>query len=212
MTRARWSGAIGLAADIGLPTVAYFTARAAGMPELTALLVGASLAIIRVIWVAARTRSVTWFAVLTLAGYGIGAALTLVTGDPRLLLLKESATTAVAGTVVAATAAFAAPMTLRMAQILRPDSGRDLQRRFDTDQRIRRHYRRGTSAWGIGLVVDAIARLPLVLLLPLDTAVLTSQLLLFTILGVLTVWTWLRHTAARRHDPHADSHHTQRTS
>lgn len=212
MTRARWSGAIGLAADIGLPTVAYFTARAVGTPELTALLIGASLAIVRVIWVAARTRSVTWFAVLTLTGYGIGAALTLVTGDPRLLLLKESATTAVAGTVVTASAAFAAPMTLRMAQILRPDGARDLQERFATDPDTRRHYRSGTSAWGIGLLVDAIARLPFVLLLPLDTAVLTSQLLLFTIIGALTIWTWLRHAASRRHDPHADRNHTHRTS
>jgi hypothetical protein len=80
-----------MAWDLGLPVVTYYGLRALGADDTAALLNGTGVAGVRLAWVAARERRVSAFSMLMGAVFGVGLIFTLVTGDPRFMLVKHSA-------------------------------------------------------------------------------------------------------------------------
>ena len=107
---------VALACDVGLPLIAYYGLHAFGASDRAALLTATAAAGVRLVWVAARTRHITWFASVMLAVFGAGTALTFTGGDARVLLLKDSATTAMIGAVFLTSLIGERPMTLSAAQ------------------------------------------------------------------------------------------------
>jgi hypothetical protein len=103
----------GLACDVGLPLIGYYTPHGFGASDCAALLTATAAAGARLIWVAARTRQITWFASVMLAVFGAGTALTFTGGDARVLLLKDSVTTAMIGAVFLVSLLSERPLTLR---------------------------------------------------------------------------------------------------
>ena len=84
---------------MGLPFIGYYTLHGFEASDSAALLTATAAAGARLIWVAARTHHITWFASVMLAVFGAGTALTFTGGGARVLLLKDSATTAMIGAV-----------------------------------------------------------------------------------------------------------------
>ncbi len=193
----RWRGLIGPAADIGLPTAAYYLARMAGSPEVAALLIAAAVAFGRIAWVAVRTRSITWVAAISVAGYGIGAVLALVSGNPTLVLLKESASTTIISLCFLVSARTTTPITLTLSQSFAGDRADELRVRVADDLDLLRRFRSGSILWGAGLLFDAVARIPIVLWMPMDVAVVVGQVLLLVVVAVLGVWTWFNRVPLR---------------
>jgi hypothetical protein len=151
-----------------------------------------------------RHRTLNQFATVMLLVYGIGLALAVVTGDPRALLLKNSLITAAVGAVFLATAIHGRrPLTLSAMQSFSPDRAAFLAERYRTDPDVRHGFRLTSVVWGVGLLAEAVLRLPLVYLLPIEVSVGATEGLLiatFVLLGAWNVWYLRRHTPARTTD------------
>jgi len=194
----------GLLRDIGLPVIAYYALHLLGATDWVALLAASAVAAGRIGWTALRHRALNQFATVMLLVYGIGLALALVTGDPRALLLKNSLVTAAVGVVFLATAAHGRrPLTLSAMQGFAPDRAALLAERYRTDPEVRRGFRLTSAVWGAGLLAEAVLRLPLVYLLPIEVGVGATEGLLvatFVLLGGWNAWYLRRHAPARTQD------------
>lgn len=197
----RGSALFGLALDIGLPLVGYYTLHALGASDWAALLAATAAAGVRLVAVAAWTRRVSWFAAVMLAVFGVGLALAFVGGEPRFLLLKDSFTTAMIGAVFLASLLGEHPMTLTGAQTWKPHQAQALDVLYRTEPDARRAFRISALGWGIGLVAEAALRIPLIYLLPLDIAVGVSTALMITAMVAIAVWNAVYITQAARRSP-----------
>jgi hypothetical protein len=186
-SRSRLGPLIGLAWDVGLPLVGYYAMHALGASDWTALLVATAAAGVRVLWVFARNRRVTWFGAVMLAVFGIGLVLALVGGDPRFILVKDSFTTGGVGIVFLLSLLAARPLTFAALQSWQPAKAEELDAMWDTAPGVRRTFRISAVVWGVGLLLEAGLRIPLIYVLPVDVAVGAStgmQIVAFTALGV----------------------------
>jgi hypothetical protein len=180
---------LGLLWDAGIPVAGFYTLRLLGASDWVALLAATLFAGARVVWVAVRSRRITWFAAMMMLVFGVGLALAFVVGDPRLLLAKNSVTAALIGGAFLASLAMQRPLTLVAFQTWRPREAEALAHSYDSDAAVRRVFRRGAWGWGIGMLAESVLRLPLVYLVPLDVAVGASTALMLAVIGGLTAWT-----------------------
>lgn len=177
---------VGLAWDVGLPLVTYYALHALGVSDWTALLAATLAAGVRLVWVAVRSRRVTWFGAVMLAVFGIGLALAFVGGDPRFLVVKDSFTTAGVGLVFLASLAGRRPLTFSAFRAWQPREAAELDAVWDDEPGVRHVFRVSAVVWGLGLLLEAGLRVPLVYALPLDVAVVAStalQVVAFVLLG-----------------------------
>lgn len=192
---------LGLAAGIGLPLAGYYTLHAMGADDWLALLVATAAAGARLIAVALWTRRVSWFAAIMLGVFGVGLALAFIGGSPRFLLLKDSFTTAVIGAVFLSSLAGSRPLTLSAAQSWRPGLGEELERLYREVPAGRRAFRISTLGWGLGMLAEAVLRIPLIYLLPIEVMVGLSTALMIAAMILLTLWNAAYITSAARREP-----------
>jgi hypothetical protein len=190
----------GLGWDVGLPVVGYYALHLVGVHDFVALLVASALAAVRIVWVAVRERALNPFATVMLVVFGIGLVLALVSGDARFLLLKNSIVSGVIGLVFLATTLFGTPLTLAASQSFQPARKAEIRRAYDTDPHVRRGHRLCSTVWGVGLVLDALVRVPLVFLLPISVMVGLSEMLSIAVIGGLIAWTiwYIKRATARQ--------------
>lgn len=191
----------GLAWDVGVPVAAYYLLRAFGASEWVALLASTLASGARVVWVAARERTFNLFATVMMLVFGLGLALAFVAGDPRFLLLKASFVSAAVGLVFLVTAVRGnRPLTVAAEQTMNPGQAEVLEHEFLTDPDVRRGHRIASAVWGVGLIAEALVRIPLIYLIPLDVMVGVSVLLQVATFVGLAVWT-VRFAARRGSAP-----------
>jgi hypothetical protein len=188
--------------DAGLPVAAYYLLRAVGESEQIALLAGTVLAVARMIWVATWKRSFDGFAALLAAVLCVGLVLSVVTGDARFVLLKESFGTAAAALILLASCAGRSPLVLVAVRAGSNQAKRDeIDRLCEDVPPFRRAFVLMTAVWGAGLLLESILRVPLVYLLPADLMAGLSVVLLLVVIGVLSAWTmWFANRVQARRD------------
>jgi hypothetical protein len=198
--------------DAGLPLAAYYGLRLAGQSTTLALLAGAGVAALRITWVAVRHRKFDGFAALLTAVLAISLVLSFVTGDPKFILVKESFATAAAGLILLASCASRAPLVLVAVQ-----AGSNKAKRAEIDElcaripQFRQAFVRMSAVWGVGLLLEAALRVPLVYLLPTDVMTGLSLVMLLAVIGLLSVWTaWYANRVQNRYPskPDQDPAHT----
>ena len=140
----------GLARDIGIPVVVYYVLHLNGVDDRLALLVASLVAAARVAWDAVRARTLNPFALLIMLVFGLGVVLTFLTGDARLLLVKDSITTVVLGGAFLVTAALKRPLTIAALRSWQPAQGTEMAQRFATDPLTRHRHLLTSTVWGIG--------------------------------------------------------------
>lgn len=187
--------------DVGVPLAAYYGLRALGVNEQLALLAGALLAAARMAWVGLRSRSFDGFAALLASILGVGLVLSLVSGDARFLLLKESFATGVAALIIIASCAGRNPLVL---VAVRAGSNRSKREEIDRLRAeipaFRRAFVRMTAVWGVALLAESVLRVPLVYLLPTDVMVGVSIVVLLAVIAALSGWTaWYAERVHARH-------------
>lgn len=175
--------------DLAPAVVAYYGARALGLSEYAALLAGTGASAGRLLWVAGRDRRVEPFATFLMVLFGVGLALTFVTGDARFVLVKDSATSFLAGLFFLGSCALRRPLTYYAAQRFAGPDAQDTVRAKFADPATRRRFYLTSLVWGGGLIIESSLRIPLVFLLPIDAAVGASNGLMILTYTVLILWT-----------------------
>jgi hypothetical protein len=197
----------GLGWDVGLHIVGYYALHLAGVHDFVALLVASALAAARIVWVAVRERALNPFATVMLVVFGIGLLLAFVSGDPRFLLLKNSVVTGVLGLVFLATTLFGTPLTLAASQSFQPARKAEIRQEYDTDPHVRRGHRLSSTVWGVGLILEALIKVPLVFLLPISVMVALGEVMTIAAIAGLLAWNiwYVKRASARGSATSSDS-------
>jgi intracellular septation protein A len=177
--------------DVGLALAAYFVAHWLGASDYVALLAGSVIALLRIVYVAVRTRKFDVFAAVMLGVFLVGLGLSFLTGDAKFLLVKESFATAIAGATFLVSCFVGRPLIFHAALRMREgDSAAiaEFEDKWATLPQFRRNFRIMSAVWGGGLLADAILRIPLVLALDTSAAVTASTALFVTAMALMSLW------------------------
>lgn len=176
--------------ELVLPIGAYYGLRAAGLSPWTALVAPALLSLAFLTYTAVRSRRVDAVALFTLTMIAAGTLVSLVTGDPRTLLVRDSWLFGAIGLWILATLWTQRPMMRSMARTIVTvkigEAGyREWDTRWDSDSRFRHQLRVLSAVWGAGFTADAVIRIVVAYSLPLDTIPLVTTLQWLVVLGGL---------------------------
>jgi hypothetical protein len=163
-----------LLGDLIAPAALYYAARALGAPVIPALLLGGLASLPRQAVELVRRRRLDGLGAAVLAGLALGAALSLLSGSARVLVVKDAVWPLAAGLVAAGSCLRGKPVTFFM---LRPmlTSGRPENRPFwdqvwARGRPFRRCLRTLAAGWAAILLAAGAAELLLALWLPVSTA------------------------------------------
>lgn len=188
-----------LTIDIGLPLAAYYVLHLLGVSDVPALLAATAIVVVRIIVGAVRTRTLNLFAAVMLVVFGLSTALTIISGDPTIVLLKNPITTGVVGVVFLVSVRFGRPLTLAAGQSFHPARSEELAEQYHSNPNVRRGHRVTSVVWGTALALEALVRVPLVYLLPISVMVGLGEALTIAVLAALTTWNvwYLRRARVR---------------
>lgn len=179
-----------VARDIAIPMAAYFTLHELGYSDFIALLAGAAASTATVLIAAVKARKVDVIGAIVLAGFVIGLIGSLISGDPRIMIARDSVGTAAVGLSFLISALAAKPLTyvaVRRALAAAPDRLAAMETAYETRPAVRRTYLNLAILWGAGLFGEAALRVVLAFQLPVHTMVWLSTVLMVATIAVLMV-------------------------
>ncbi|MGW3243684.1 VC0807 family protein [Streptomyces sp. NPDC001070] len=205
--RSRLSSALGWAltimCNIVLPIITYNRLTDAHWSEFSALLVSGVWPVLDTVVTLAWRRKVDEFAIITLIFLVITLIVTVAgPHSARLLLVKDSAVTGLFGVVCLASLLAPRPLMFYFGRKFGTDGTKEGAERFDglwQYEGFRHVIRTMTVVWGVGYVVEALARIGLSYELSTAAMVTVNSVLAYAVTGVLVAWTILygRRAAAR---------------
>ena len=183
----------GLFVDVALPIATYYLLTGQGLPPFWALLISgvwpAGKSVISLI----RQRRVDEFGVFILTLILVGTVTSLLFRDPRLLLLKDSAFTGIVGVVYLASLLMRRPLMFYFSRRFATDGSQAALARWDGFWNDLSVFRRGqrvlTGVWGAALLTEAVIRIPLTFVVPLNVMVIISNIMPFVVITALIFWT-----------------------
>ncbi|GGX99970.1 VC0807 family protein [Streptomyces hiroshimensis] len=159
--------------DLVLPLGSYYGLRALGTSQWWALTLGTALGLLSVVYGIVKRRKIEVMALFTLSLMTVGTVLSLVTGDPRTLLIRDSWLTAVIGLWILGTVPTRRPyMLTALRTIVLAKAGEAAlaawEARWRDDHAFRRSLRVLTAIWGAAFTLDAGVRVAFAATLPVD--------------------------------------------
>ncbi|MBV8952952.1 MAG: hypothetical protein JO153_09575 [Solirubrobacterales bacterium] len=158
--------------DIAAPIVLYYLLRSEGASYALALLAGAALPALGAVSTLVLGRRADPVAVMMVAALGGAVVGSAIAHSPRFLLAKDGLITGMWGAWFLASARGQRPAALLFARPLmegmRMFAGRSWDVLWATEPRFRRIWRVSTVMWGVGLLLDAAARVAISYTLPID--------------------------------------------
>ncbi|MEV6972612.1 VC0807 family protein [Kitasatospora sp. NPDC093806] len=165
--------------EVGVPLGLYYGLRAAGLGQWLALLVSGAVPLARLIHTVAAERRVSAVSLFTLSVMACGTAITLLTGDARLLLARESYLTGLLGLWMIGTLLARRPfMFTTMVRMLPEETARTWYSSWERHASFRAAMRWMSAAWGAAFLIDSAARIAMAYTLPVDLVPVLSVVLL----------------------------------
>ncbi|TQL66488.1 hypothetical protein FB381_0350 [Nocardioides albertanoniae] len=178
-----------LGPDLLGPVGVYYIARIAGVDQTPALLLAAAVPVLRAVRSYRSEGRVSGLTLFMLAAVGMSAVMSVVTGDPRMLLIRSAWGTAALGLLLLATLLMRRPLLYSAAtQIFDEQQRRDWASSWEHHPAFRRVLWACTAAWGVLLVLDATGRVVMALTLPVDVVPLLDDLLLVVVIAAMFVF------------------------
>ena len=190
-----------VALDATIPVICYYVAkRFFAASDFTALVVASLFPIAKSAWHIGRRREIDPVALLIVLGIASSALALLFSGDPRLLLVRESFVTGAFGIACLVSLTFPRPMMFYFARYF--IAGRDPERRKLFESRwmypaARRAHQLVTIVWGVVFLAEFIVRVILAYSLR-PTVVLAGAPVVTGFVTVATVVWTLRYAARVR--------------
>jgi hypothetical protein len=188
-----------LGVSLGIPLIVIQVLLHRGVSPVIALAAAAVFPLGEMVYEALRTKRVGVIAIVSFVGIVAGFGLSFATGNAIFALLKDSLFTCVFGLLFVGSLATPRPLIYRLNLDL---AGTDPQARAASEAlweypAARRSFRLITLVWGVGLLLEAGARVVAALTLPIASATALSPLIAVVAIGGLLVWTVL-YVRARR--------------
>lgn len=169
--------------EVGLPLGAYYLlTKGFHVSTLDGLLISSVIPAVRSVWSVVRERRVNVLAGLILGVNLVGAAVSLTTGDARLMIAKDGVVSSAIGLAILVSALIGRPI---MSQVVRQMAGRGDARRLAAWDRLHAgsaSFRRAelgfSLVWGTALLAECAARVVGAYTLPVHTMVWLSTVLL----------------------------------
>ncbi|WP_433683202.1 VC0807 family protein [Nocardia sp. CA-119907] len=170
-----------IARDIAVPIGAYFLLTGLGYSDFTGLLAGTLFSGAVLIIETIRSRRLEPFAAIMLGVFVFGLVGSLISGDPRMMIVKDSAGTGIVGITFLISTVIGKPLTYLSARKALSAVGPAELAEFEESYRDNPAKRRGFStlsaAWGVGLLSEAVVRILLAYQLPVHTMAWLSPVL-----------------------------------
>lgn len=172
-----------LVLDVGIPLASYYLLRDGfGLSEVAALGWSSVVPALRTVWALVRRTGVNGLALLILVVNVVGLAMSTMTGDPRLMLAKDSGVSSVVGIAVIVSVFMGKPL---MTAGLKPFVTKGIAARSAAWDRLaagsapfRRAERRFSLIWGTVLLVECVARVIGAYTVPVHTMVWLGSVLM----------------------------------
>ncbi|MEN8650341.1 VC0807 family protein [Streptomyces sp. 21So2-11] len=169
------AGIMPLIVDAVLPIASYYLLKAGGASTLAALALSSVVPAVRTVWSLVKDRRVNGLAALILAANLVGLLLSLVVGDPRLMLAKDSGITGTVGLAMLVSAFGGRPLAsaLLTPLLTRGDAARVavVGRLRAGSERFRRTETLFSLMWGGALLGESVVRVVGAYTVPIDTMV-----------------------------------------
>ncbi|AYF77777.1 hypothetical protein D7D52_32625 [Nocardia yunnanensis] len=178
--------------DIAVPLAAYYALHAAGYSDFAALLAGALISGVIVLVEVVRARRVDAMSALILAGFVFGIVSSLISGDARMMIVRDSLTTGVIGLAFGISALLGKPLTYiaaRKAFSANPQKLAEMEYKYENIPAVRKLHNRIAAMWGAGLIGESGLRVVLAYQLPISTMAWLSTVLALSVTTVLMVIT-----------------------
>ncbi|MFI9603209.1 VC0807 family protein [Streptomyces sp. NPDC052043] len=172
-----------LLVDVAVPVGGYYLLKNGfGMSTLAALGWSSVVPALRIGWAVARERRVNAFAALILFVNVVGLLLSLVAGDPRLMVAKDSGVSSAIGVGILVSVALGRPMmTVGMKPwLVKGDAAREAAwaRLAAGSAEFRRAEKVFSLVWGVVLLAECVVRVVGAYTLPVDTMVWLGTVIL----------------------------------
>ncbi|BCJ33588.1 hypothetical protein Athai_10910 [Actinocatenispora thailandica] len=195
-TPGRWAPIGSIALDIVAPLAVLYGLRALGANLWTALVVSSAVPVLVLLVRFARRRVVDLPSLFVLVLIAAGVGISVLTGDPRVLLIRDSwlwLLVGVAGVWLLASVRYGRPGLLVVYRSfvltkVGPDGLRAWAGRWDTDPGFRHGLRVLTAVWGLATILNAVLHVAAAMVLPLAIAPLVLQLIWPAIIAPLMVF------------------------
>ncbi|MFI9718898.1 VC0807 family protein [Streptomyces sp. NPDC052396] len=178
--------------ELALPLGGFYGLQAAGVSQWLALLLGSLLAAPWLVHGMVKRRRLEAMPLFTLSLMVVGALMTLVTGSPRVLLIRDSWLFGMVGLWVLGTLRTQRPFVMVMARPMviakaGEEGWRTMETRWATEPDFRHKVRVLSAVWGVAMTGDALVRVVLAVTLPVGSVPLVSTLQWLVVLaGLIT--------------------------
>lgn len=164
-----WSGRPWLLVlDIAIPVALFYGLRAAGVSNVTALLISTVPALISSVASLVRRRRAGLVGTAVIFSLVGSAVVAWLGGDARILLVRGAWISLPFAGVTLWSLRHPQPLCYTFTRAIMPRRAAIMDRLWDEDPRFRLAWRRITVLWGIFSIVDAVIRVVLTYTLPLS--------------------------------------------
>ncbi|MDR6981146.1 hypothetical protein J2X68_007888 [Streptomyces sp. 3330] len=182
-----------LIVDVAVPLGSYYLFKGAfGMSTFAALACSSLVPAGRTLWSAVSRRTVNGLAGLILVVNVVGLALSLVSGDPRLMLAKDSGVSSTIGIGILVSVALGTPMMTAAVKpfLVKGDAVREAAwARLESGASVasadfRKRERAFSVVWGVVLLVECVVRVVGAYTVPVDTMVWLGSVVMVVAMGI----------------------------
>jgi hypothetical protein len=187
----RMSGLGPLFWDAGLSVVVYYGARAFDYSPFWANVAALAAVLGRLLYIGVRKREFDGLAAAMALIFAVGLGLTALTGDNRLVVLKDSVISGVTGLAILGASLAGRPAFYQIARRFAgttPEKKARIEHLWETQPAYRRTLSALSLGAGIACLIEALVRTVLVYLLPIDVMVGLSQVLQIVVIVLLVGW------------------------
>ncbi|SFS71438.1 VC0807 family protein [Saccharopolyspora flava] len=172
--------------DLLGPVAVYYLARIAGLTPTTSLLLAAIVPVIRAARSYLTERRVSGLTLFMLGAVALSVVMSLVTGEPRLLLVRAAWGTAALGILLLATLFARRPLLYSAAVEIFDDQRRaEWAANWERYPAFRRVLWSCTAFWGAMFLLDSAGRVVMALTLPIDLVPLLDDVLVVVVIVLL---------------------------